>query len=272
MMLGKKVGIDLGSSRVRVVVKGEGLVLDEPSVVAIGGQKHRVSAFGGGAAAAAKANPDLLMVHPVDGWRIADIPAVAALLAHVINRSAGRQRIFKPDIVLTVHTAMAGDDRRQLLDILAALGARTMYLLDIPLAAATGSGATLTGPVGHLVIDVGAAVAEVAVLAHEGMVAGRCIEIRGRDGRVSDGWVSDIVNAAREVLAEMPQQLMSDIAAEGILLTGGGSVAAEVGDQLTAALGVPITRPPEPELCAARGAGLAVDTLDVIRRSFMYIR
>ena len=94
-------------------------------------------------------------------------------------RAAGRQRIFKPDVVIAVMSSLPGGQRRSLLEAAALAGARTAYLLDAPLAAAMGAGIRLSGPNGHLVVDIGAGKTDIATLALEGTVSGRCLTGHG---------------------------------------------------------------------------------------------
>lgn len=171
-MLGKKLGIDLGTNTVRVVARGESTVIIEPTVVALADNGWECLGFGARAGEVAEERSGVRLVRPVAGAVLGERAAAEALLAQVVARAVGRQRIFKPDAVATVSPAMSGADRRALLDALCRAGIRTAYLVDTPLAAAIGAGLRVGTPDGVLVIDVGAGTVEVAVLAREARLAG----------------------------------------------------------------------------------------------------
>lgn len=174
-MLGKKVGIDLGSASLRMMVKGEGVLTSEPSVIAVRRGDVTASVIGSSALEAAQHDEELRLYRPMQSGAVADPVAMRALIQHVVTRAVGRQRIFKPDIVVAVMSGLPADDRRLLLEAAMIAGARTVYLLDASIAAALGAGVPLHGANAHLVIDIGAGKTEVAVLALEGTISGRCL-------------------------------------------------------------------------------------------------
>ncbi len=176
-MLGKKLGVDLGTGTTRVITRGEGTVLAEPSVVAIQEGEPVLSLFGTTAIEAAASDDSLELRRPLRGGNIADRRALTALVHHAVNRAAGRQRIFKPDLVIAVRAGMSGDDRRSVLDAAARAGSRTVYLIDAAIAAAMGAGVAVTAPRASLVIDLGAGKTDIAVLALEGTVASRSLSV-----------------------------------------------------------------------------------------------
>ena len=332
-MLGKKVGIDLGTSTVRLVIKGEGVIAGEPTVVALGTGGEWSSAVGVAALDAVAESPGQRLYRPLLGGAIVDPVAARTLINHIVTRAVGRQRIFKPDVVVAVMSSLAGDQRRGLLEAAVLAGARTAYLLDAPFAAAMGCGMQLHGANGHLVIDIGAGKTDVAVLALEGTIAGRslsghggqrlhaCIadhlrrthevdldapdveeviaslvrvgvheerrlEMTGRAGSHDrsvtltstefqpclDAHVRPIVTALEDVIAETPETLLDDIREEGIVLCGGGARLEGLDRALAASSGFEVRVDGEPQLCAVRGTGYALDRFDVLKRNFMYIR
>ena len=332
-MLGKKVGIDLGTTTMRIVVKGEGMISSEPTAVAVRDDDFQAALFGTAALEAASADRELRLSHPVAGGEIVDPAAVRFLVNHAVIRAAGRQRIFKPDVVIAVMSAFSGGQRRTLLEAAIFAGARTVYLLDAPLAAAMGAGVRLSGPNGHMIIDVGAGKTDVATLAMEGTVSGRCLpghggirlhqavadqvrhdhgvvldaatveeviaslarvghheerrlEVRGTSGGEErtltitstelspslEAHVRPILAAVEAVLADTPARLLGDIEREGILLCGGGGRLEGLDRAIAAAAGFDVHRESQPQLCAVRGTGYALDNLDVLKRALMYIR
>ena len=332
-MLGKKVGIDLGTSTVRLVVKGEGIIAGEPSVVALGTGGDWSSVIGAAALDAAAASTRQRLYRPLMGGSVVDPVAARTLINHIVTRAVGRQRIFKPDVVIAVMAALPGDQRRALLEAALLAGARTAYLLDATIASAMGCGMRLSGPNGHMIVDIGAGKTDIAVLALEGTIAGRSLaghggqrlhasvadhlrdahgvavsadvvediiaslarvgpheerrlEVTGsRDGverAVSvtstelapclDAHVRGIVAGVDEVMAGTPPVLLEDVRREGIVLCGGGARLEGLDRALAAASGLDVRVDGEPQLCAVRGTGYALDNLDVLKRSFMYIR
>jgi rod shape-determining protein MreB len=179
-MLGKKLAIDIGTATLRMHVKGEQQSSAEPSLVAVDDQTARVVAAGLTATAVAEGRSDVTLISPVHDGALGDLNACEALLNHVVTRGVGRQRIFKPDIMVAVMSAMSGRDRRALMEMAVRVGARTTYLIDAPLAAASGAGLPVTTVHGHLVVDAGAGKTDVAVVSVESMIAGRCARRGGR--------------------------------------------------------------------------------------------
>lgn len=207
-MLGKKVGIDLGTASFRMMVKGEGVLVSEPSAVAV--RDGDVGASLIGAAALAVSRDETFRVYrPLMAGAIADPVAVRVLIHHVVTRAVGRQRIFKPDIVIAVMSSLPPDQRRTLLEAAMIAGARTVYLLDAPIAAALGAGVPLGGVNAHLVVDIGAGKTDVAVLSLEGTLAGRCLP--GNGGHKVAASVAAHLRDAHGVTA--PADVVEDIVA-----------------------------------------------------------
>jgi rod shape-determining protein MreB len=176
-VLGKKLGVDLGTSTTRVITRGEGTVLAEPTVVGIQEGATVLSVLGTLALEAAAADPTMELRRPLQGGNIVDRSALTALVQHAVNRAAGRQRIFKPDLVIAVRAGMSGEDRRTVLDAAARAGSRTVYLIDAAIAAAMGAGVAVTSPRASLIIDIGAGKTDIAVLALEATVASRSLSV-----------------------------------------------------------------------------------------------
>ena len=207
-MLGKKVGIDLGTSTVRLIVKGEGVVAGEPSVVALGAAGDWSSVIGAAALEVAAVSEQRLY-RPMMGGAVVDPVAARALINHIVTRAVGRQRIFKPDIVMAVMSGLPGDQRRALLEAAMLAGARTAYLLDATIAAAMGAGMQLGGANGHMVVDVGAGKTDIAVLAMEGTIAGRTLS--GHGGQRLHACITEHLRVAHGL--EVPAHVVEDLIA-----------------------------------------------------------
>jgi rod shape-determining protein MreB len=227
-LLGKKLGVDLGTSVTRVITRGEGTLVTEPSVVAIREGEPSMSMFGMAALEAAAGDTSLELRRPLRGGDIVDRRALAALVHHSLNRAVGRQRIFKPDVVIAVRSGMSGDDRRTVLEAAARSGSRTVYLIDAAIAAAMGAGVAVTSPRPHLIIDIGAGKTDVAVLVLEGTVSSRSLPI-GSDAMFDqlaahvksihgvDLSRADLQSAARLLVAAPHEERTGEIA--GVLLS-----------------------------------------------------
>jgi rod shape-determining protein MreB len=228
-MLGKKLAIDIGTANLRLQVKGEQPTTTEPSLVAVEGDAGRVVAVGAAAVAAAE-HSGITLLAPVHDGALGDPAAYEGLLQHVVTRGVGRQRIFKPDIMLAVMSAMPGHDRRALMEMAVRVGARTIYLIDAPLAAASGAGLPITTVHGHLVIDAGAGKTDVAVISVESMIVGRCVR---RGGHHLDAAIARHLAAAHGIVvsAAVAEDVKLEIGAatplpeERMLLVQGEDVA-----------------------------------------------
>jgi len=180
-VLGKKLGVDLGTGTIRITTRGEGTLVAEPAVVAIRTGAFAMNLLGLAALEAAAADTTLSLRRPLRGGDVRDRVALDVLVHHAVNRAVGRQRIFKPDLVVAVRSGMSGDDRRAVLDAAAQAGSRTVYLIDAAISAALGAGIAVTSPRPHLVIDIGAGKSDLAVVALEGTVALRSLSSGAED-------------------------------------------------------------------------------------------
>ena len=178
-MLGKKVALDLGSAAARLFVKGEGTVFDEPALLALSRSDEPLGI--GIAAMEIATQPGVRAVRPIRSGVIVDPASIDLYVVQLLARAVGRQRIFKPDAMISVASAMSGDDRRTMLDCMSRAGTRTAYLIDAPLAAAIGAGLNVASRDGVLIVDAGAGTTDIAVLALEGTVSGATLRKGGLD-------------------------------------------------------------------------------------------
>jgi rod shape-determining protein MreB len=187
-MLSKKIGIDLGTSTVLVYVKGEGIVLNEPSLMAIDEHGDKVMAVGSAARELLKKGGSLKSVRPVRDGDGMDYKTAGTMLQHVIWRIAGRQRIFRPDVMLSVSSRVTGVERRVVLEATMQAGARTAYLIEKPLAAAIGAKLQVGTTPGIAVSNLGAGSLETAVIVMGEVVASGALDrgSAGLDAAISD--------------------------------------------------------------------------------------
>ena len=170
-MLTKKIGIDLGTSTVLVYVKGEGVVLNEPALMATDEKGARVLAVGRAASELLGRGGKARAIRPVRDGDGVDYNAAGAMLQHLIGRIVGRQRIFRPDVMLSVAPMVTGVERRTVLEATMQAGAKTAYLIDKPMAAAIGARISVATTDGILVVNLGAGSTDLAAIAHGEMLA-----------------------------------------------------------------------------------------------------
>ena len=184
-MLSKKIGIDLGTSTVLIYVKGEGIVVNEPSLVAVNRDGTRILAIGRRAQEMVGRTPDAInVVRPMREGVIADFVVTEGMLHHFIGKVQGRQRIFKPEIMICVPSGVTSVERRAVTEAAISAGARQAWLIDEPLAAAIGAGLPIHEPRGNAVCDIGGGTTEIAVISLSGMVVAHSIRVGGN--RIDD--------------------------------------------------------------------------------------
>ena len=184
-MLSKKIGIDLGTSTVLIYVKGEGIVINEPSLMAVNRDSTRILAVGKDAFEMASRAPDTIqIVRPMSEGVIADFVVTEGMLRHFIGRVGGRHRIFRPEIMICVPSGVTSVERRAITEAAISAGARQAWLIDEPLAAAIGAGLPISKPCANAICDVGAATTEIAVISLSGMVVAHSIRVGGN--RIDD--------------------------------------------------------------------------------------
>lgn len=178
-MMTKRLGIDLGTANSVVWVAGEGIVLNEPTVVAVSIDDMKVVAVGNEAKTMLGRTPiNILASRPMRDGVIADYAVTEAMLRYFIQRSVGRS-IFKPEIMICVPAGCTQVERRAALDATMAAGARRAYLIDEPLAAAIGAGIPIAEASGNMILDMGGGSAEAAVISLGGVVVHKSIRVSG---------------------------------------------------------------------------------------------
>jgi rod shape-determining protein MreB len=188
-MLEKQLGIDLGTVNLLVHVKGRGIVLQEPSVVAISRNDNKIVAIGQEARAMLGRTPDTIEVaRPVRAGVIADYVVTEAMLRYFIQKLCGRFRLVKPRVMVSVPVGVTTVESRAVLDAAIQAGAREAFLIPGPLAAALGAGMPTGMPAGNMVVDMGGGTAEAAVIAVNGIVVSSSVRVGGN--RIDDAIVA----------------------------------------------------------------------------------
>jgi rod shape-determining protein MreB len=178
--MSRKIGIDLGTANVLVYVKGKGIVLSEPSVVALSTRDGRVRAVGSEALAMLGREPESIeVVRPMRNGVIADYEVTEAMLQYFINRSAGRLRMSKPEVMICIPAGVTSVEMRAVRDAALEAGAGRAFLIREPLAAAIGANIPVAQPSGNLVIDIGGGTTEVAVISLNDIVVSTSVRVGG---------------------------------------------------------------------------------------------
>lgn len=314
------LGIDLGTSNVLIYVDGSGVILREPSVVAVDKNTGRILKVGSAARNMLGRTPgNLVAMHPLKDGVISDHEMTVKMLQQLF-RVAAKTRFFspKPRVVICVPSGVTEVEERTVINAAIEAGARRVYLIEEPLAAALGANLDISGPNGHMVVDIGGGTTDIAVLTLNGVavssstkVAGIAMDdaivkhvrrkhgviigqttaeevkiqigcvyprnedasvtVKGRDAK--SGMPRELVLTASElfealqrpariivdevlsVLEEASPELVSDIAQNGITLTGGGSQIWGMAQLISDRTGIQCAVADDPESCVAYGCG-----------------
>jgi rod shape-determining protein MreB len=179
-MITRFIGIDLGTANVLVFVKGRGIVLNEPSVVAISTVDGRVKAVGKAAFDMIGRTPESIeVVRPMQNGVIADYVVTEAMIKHLIGRATGRFNMFKPTVMISIPEGVTSVEQRAVRDAALQAGADKAYLIPEPLAAAIGARIPVSDPNGSLVIDIGGGTTEVAVITLNDIAESNSVRVGG---------------------------------------------------------------------------------------------
>ena len=175
-----EIAVDLGTANTLVYVKGEGIVLNEPSVVAIEKVSGKIKGIGLEAKRMLGRTPDgILAVRPLKDGVIADFDVTEKMLRYFIQRVHKRRLLAKPRVVVCVPSGITGVEQRAVEEATIAAGARRAYIIEEPMAAAIGAGLPIHEPTGNMVVDIGGGTTEVAVISLGGIVTSTSIRIGG---------------------------------------------------------------------------------------------
>lgn len=179
-MFTKRIGIDLGTANSVVWLAGTGVVLNEPSVVAVTADESRVVAVGNEAKEMLGRTPGTIVAsRPMRDGVIANYRLTEAMLRYFLDRVAGRNRIFKPEVMICVPSGVTQVERRAVLDATLSAGARIAYLIEEPLAAAIGAKIPIAQASGNMIVDIGGGSTECAVISLGGVVVHKSARMAG---------------------------------------------------------------------------------------------
>jgi rod shape-determining protein MreB and related proteins len=175
-----KLGIDLGTANTLVFAPGKGIVLNEPSVVAISKDDRRILAVGNDAKTMIGRTPETITAYkPLKDGVIADYRATEAMLRYYINKSLSKWTFVKPDVLISVPAGITSTERRAVIEAALKAGAKNAYVIKEPILAAIGAGIPIEEPKGHMVVDIGGGTTDVAVISLGGIVASTSVKCAG---------------------------------------------------------------------------------------------
>ncbi len=329
------IAIDLGTANTLVYVKGQGIILNEPSVVAVQknykGMQNRVLAVGEEAKDMLGRTPgSIVAIRPIKDGVIADFEVTSAMLSYFIKKTLGERKYrVRPRIIICVPYGITQVEKRAVREAAQSAGAREVHLIEEPMAAAIGAGLPIKEATGNMVVDMGGGTTGVAVISLKGIVycksikvAGdkldeaiinyvrrqfnlligertaeniklkignaypfeqeRTMEVKGRDlvagapktieitsTQINDALMdplSEVVDAVRTALEKTPPELASDIVDNGIVLTGGGALLANLDVLIRERTGLPVSIAEDPLTCVVMGSGKALDDEELLNQ------
>lgn len=176
----RKIGIDLGTANTLVFIPGKGIVLNEPSVVAVNEQDNRIMAVGLEAKQMIGRTPDNIIVYrPMKDGVIADYRITEAMIRYYMSKALGKWNILRPDVMVSVPAGVSSTERRAVIEATIKAGAKNAYVVKEPILAAIGAGIPIHEAHGHMVVDIGGGTTDVAVISLGGIVASTSVKCAG---------------------------------------------------------------------------------------------
>ncbi len=220
--LSRDMGIDLGTANTLVLVKGRGIVLQEPSVVAMQRENRNILAVGEEAKRMIGRTPgNIVAIRPMKDGVIADFDVTQIMLRYFIDKAHSRRALVRPRVVVAVPSGVTEVEKRAVIDATLQAGAREAYLIEEPMAAAIGAGLPVHEPTGNMIVDVGGGTTEVAIISLGGIVTSRSIRVAG----------DEMDEAIASYIKRTYSLMIGERTAEEIKTTIGS--AAEVGEKET---------------------------------------
>lgn len=179
-MIVRRLGIDLGTANTLVFIPKKGIVINEPSVVAISVDENKVIAIGLEAKEMLGRTPEMIKTYkPLKDGVIADYRITEAMLRYFIDKALGPWKIFKPELVISVPVGVTSTERRAVIDAAREAGAKEAYVAKEPILAALGAGVPINTPAGNMIVNIGGGTTEVAVISLGGIVAWASVRVAG---------------------------------------------------------------------------------------------
>ncbi len=214
----KKLGIDLGTANTLVFLPGKGIVLNEPSVVAVSDDEKKILAVGLEAKEMIGKTPDNIIAYrPLKDGVIADYRVTEAMLRYYIGKALGKWNIWRPEVMISVPAGVTSTERRAVIEAAIKSGAKNAFVVKEPILAAIGAGISIYEPRGHMIVDIGGGTTDVAVISLGGIVSSTSVKCAGNK---LDGAIADYMKKNYNLL-------VGDKTAEDIKITIGSAVPVE---------------------------------------------
>src|ERR1700719_4258401 len=296
--LSSDIGIDLGTANTLGYVKDQGIVLREPSVVAVQAGTNKVLAVVDEAKRMLGRTPaNIVAVRPLKDGVIADFEVTEAMLRHFITKVHNRRVRARPRVVIAVPSGITEVEKRAVRESATHAGAREVYLIEEPRAAAIGVGLPVQDPAGNMIIDIGGGTTEVALISLSGIVFSRSVRVAGdemdeaivqymkraynlmvgglpktlmitsqevREALLEP--ISTIVDSVRITLERCPPELSADLVDRGLVLAGGGALLRGFDKLLSEETGLPVHVAEDPLSAVAEGTGKCLNELKFLRQ------
>ncbi len=326
------IGIDLGTASILVFVKGKGIALCEPSVVAVDKTTGKILAVGADAQSMLGRTPgNIVAVRPLREGVISDYEMTEKMIKEFIKKVLGF-RLFKPNIIICIPSVITEVEERAVIDAGTQAGARRVFLIEEPVAAAIGAGIDISKPNGNMIVDIGGGTSDIAVISLGGIVESTSIKVAGdkfdeaivkyirrkhnvligertaEEMKMTIGCVyprpeektmevkgrclmtglpriftvsssemieafeevtAKIVEAVHSVLERTAPELVGDIATNGIVMTGGGSLIYGFDKLIESKTGIATRVADDAISCVAYGTGKALDNIDIMQDGTM---
>ena len=332
------IAIDLGTANTLVYILGKGVVIREPSTVAIHKKTKEVITVGAEAKRMIGKTPaNIIAIRPLKDGVISDFDATEAMLTYFIKKIHKSRGLFnikipKPRVAIGIPSGITEVERKAVIDATLRSGARKVFLIEEPMAAAIGAGLSVEEATGNMIVDIGGGTSEMAVISLGGIVVSRSIRvagdefdeeiiawakqkhnlligtktaedakitigavmphdleselqtttIRGRDLKtglpkeitVSEDDIAEaleqpiklIIENIKDTIEETPPELISDLYANGIILTGGGSLLKRLDQRIAKATQMPVTRDEDPLTTVVRGCGKTLEEIGLLNK------
>lgn len=201
MKLTPEVGIDLGTANILVYRRGKGIVLNEPTVVAISTHQNKVLAVGNEAREMLGRTPgNITAIRPLKDGVIADYTTTLAMLSYIFDKTCGKRRFFKPTALICVPSGVTNVERRAVIQAAKEAGAGDAMTIEEPMAAAIGAGLPISSPGGNMVVDIGGGTTDIAVLSLGGIVISQSLRVGGN--KLDEAIIRHVRNAYNLMIGE----------------------------------------------------------------------
>ncbi len=223
MEFSRNLGIDLGTANTLIFMKGKGIIIREPSVVAVDTRTNSVKSVGREAKSVIGRTPgSITAVRPLKDGVIADFDITTAMLQKFIQKAINKKTIFKPKIIICIPSGVTAVEKRAVKEATEQAGAKKVYIIEEPMAAAIGASLPVAEPTGNMVVDIGGGTSEVAVISLGGIVAAQSVRVGG------DEFDADIINYIKKKY----NLLIGESSAENVKIQIGSAYPFEVEEYM----------------------------------------